>query len=153
MPPGMQEAVWFMGSLVRIRTGGAATGGQLAILEHEAPHGHGTPLHRHDVADETFLVLEGELRIEVDGEVYAAGSGSASFLPRGRPHAITVTSPQARYLTVHNPAGFDRYMIAAGILATNESMPDGYPADPHSLVALAAAHGIVILGPTPTLDS
>lgn len=155
LSPEVQKAVWFFGGVVRIRTGGDATGGRFAILEHQAERGHSTPRHRHDVADETFLVLDGELRVEVDGQVYAAGAGAAAFLPRGLPHAVTVTSPQVRYLSLHNPAGFDDFTLSVGTLVSSEAPLDGPPPkapDPATLAALAAAHGIEILGPPPTLD-
>lgn len=151
LPPEAQKAVWFLGALVQIRAGGDATGGQLAILEHRAERGYGTPLHRHDAADETFLVLDGELRVEVDGQAHAAGAGAVAFLPRKLPHALVVTSPQAWYLTLHNPAGFDRFTLSAGTPVTTNAPPDGPPPDPATLAALAEAHDIEILGPPPTL--
>jgi quercetin dioxygenase-like cupin family protein len=152
LPPDVQDAVWFLGALVRIRSGGDATGGKLAILEHQSERGFSTPVHRHDIADETFLVLEGELRVEVDGKARAVGAGATAFLPRGRPHALLVTSPQARYLTLHTPAGFDSFTRAVGTPVTTDTPPDEPPPDPATLAALARAHGIEFLGPPLTLD-
>lgn len=57
LTPDVQQAVWFLGALVRFRAAGAATAGQLAILEHQAERGHCSPLHRHDADEETFFVL------------------------------------------------------------------------------------------------
>lgn len=153
LPPDAQEAVWFLGALVRIRLGGDATGGTLAILEHRGERGFSSPLHRHAADDETFFVLDGELRVEVDGRVHAAGAGAAAFLPHGLPHAVTVTSPRARYLTFHTPAGFDRFTRAAGAPATADTPPDVPPPDPAALAAIAAEHGIEILGPPPVLPA
>lgn len=112
--PETQQAIWFLGALIHIRMGANATGGRLAIVEHQAERGLGSPVHRHHADDETFVVLEGELRVEVDGQARAAGAGAVAFLPRGLPHAFVVTSPHARYLTIHTPAGFDQFAIAAG---------------------------------------
>lgn len=148
LPPEAQRAVWFMGALVRIRAGGDATGGRLAILEHEAERGYGTPLHLHHAADETFLVLDGELRAEVDGQVHTAGAGAAAFLPRGLPHSLVVTSPRVRYISLHTPSGFDAFTIAVSTPTANDPPPD-----PAALAALAAAHEIEILGPPPVLDA
>jgi len=49
LTPEEQRAVWFLGALIRVRAGGSATGGQLAmaILEHAGPRGYSSPLHRH----------------------------------------------------------------------------------------------------------
>lgn len=151
LTPEIQQAVWFLGALVRVRAGGDSTGGRLAVLEHRGERGYGTPVHRHDVAEETFFVLDGELRVEVDGQSYAAGAGAVAFLPRKLPHALVVTSPQAWYLSLHTPAGFDRFALAVGTPATSiENPPDEPPPDPAALAALAASHDIEILGPPPS---
>src|SRR5205823_11800619 len=112
--PEVQQAVWFLGALVRVRVGGDATAGRLAVLEHEGERGWSSPVHRHLVDDETFFVLEGELRVEVGGQAHAAGAGAVAFLPPQLPHAFVVTSPQVRYLTLHTPAGFDGFTVAVG---------------------------------------
>jgi quercetin dioxygenase-like cupin family protein len=131
LPADVQQAVWFLGSLVKIRAGGDATGKTLAILEHAAERGYGSPLHRHQADEETFFVFEGDLRVEVGGEVSTAGPGAVAFLPRQLPHAFVVTSPQARYLTFHTPAGFDAFTLAVGTPAVSESPPvSETPPDP-----------------------
>jgi quercetin dioxygenase-like cupin family protein len=151
LTPETQRAVSFLGGLSRIRAGGDATGGRLAVLEHRAERGYATPLHRHRTEEETFLVLEGDLRVEVDGQAHAAGAGAVAFLPPRLPHAFVVTSPQARFLTIHTPAGFDKFVLAAGtpVEATNAPLVDELPPDPAAFAALAAGYGIEIIGPPP----
>lgn len=145
-----QQAVWFLGALVRVRTRGAATAGTLAVLEHTAPRGYASPLHRHRDDDETFLVLAGELRVEVDGWTRSAGAGAAAVLPRGLPHSLVVTSPEAHYLSIHTPAGFDAFTVEVGSPATSfDAPPDVLPVDPDALAAMAADYGIEVLGPPP----
>jgi quercetin dioxygenase-like cupin family protein len=149
LTPEVQKAVWFLGALVRIRVGGDATDGRLAVLEHQGERGYTCPVHRHHADEETFLVLEGELRVECGDEVRAAGAGDVAFLPRQLPHAFVVTSPQARFLTLHTPARFDEFVLAAGTLAISaETMaPEEAPPDPAALTAMASSYGIEILGP------
>ena len=151
LSPETQQTLWFLGALIQIRAGAGATDGRLAIVEHYAERGLASPVHRHTVDDETFLVLEGELRVEVGGQARAAGGGAVAFLPRGLPHSFVVTSPQARYLTIHTPAGFDQFAIAAGTSVGPKSTPpaDELPPDPAALAAMAAEYGIEILGPPP----
>jgi quercetin dioxygenase-like cupin family protein len=146
-----QRAVWFLGALVQVRTGGDATAGTLAIVEHSGERGYSSPLHNHTRDEETFLILEGELRVEVDGTATAAGPGAAAVLPRNLPHAFVVTSPQARFLTIHTPAGFDRFTLTVGDPATSSDgpPPDAAPPNPEELTRLAADYGIEILGPPP----
>ncbi|MHC1558973.1 cupin domain-containing protein [Actinomycetospora sp. C-140] len=146
-----QRAVWFLGALVRVRTGGEATGGSLAVLEHRGERGYSSPLHRHTRDEETFLVLDGELRVEVDGAASAAGPGTAAVLPRNLPHAFVVVSPEARFLTIHTPAGFDAFTLAVGQEAVSLDAPpaDAPPPDPAELTRVAARFGLEILGPPP----
>ena len=142
-----QRAVWFLGVLTTIRIDGASTGGALSVLEHREERGHATPLHRHDIADETFLMLDGTLRVEVDGETYEAGAGALAFLPRKRSHRFIVTSPTAHFLTLHTPAGFEDFAVAAGKSATPGETAPTAGTNPAELAKLAAVHGIEILGP------
>jgi quercetin dioxygenase-like cupin family protein len=150
LTPEMQQVVWFLGALVRVRASGAATGGALDVLEHHGERGYGSPLHRHLAEEETFFVLDGEVRVEVENEAHVAGPGAVAFLPRQLPHAFVVTSPQAHFLTVHTPGGFDRFTLAVGTPATDTTTPPAeVPPDPAALAALARSYGIEILGPPP----
>lgn len=145
--PADQRAVWFLGVLTTIRIDGSATGGALSVLEHHEERGHATPLHRHDIADETFLMIEGTLRVEVDGETHTAGAGALAFLPRKRSHRFIVTSPTAHFLTLHTPAGFEDFALTAGkVAARGEAAPTAGP-NPAELAKVAATYGIEILGP------
>jgi quercetin dioxygenase-like cupin family protein len=153
LAPEVQQAVWFLGALVRIRAGGDATAGDLAVLEHQGERGYNSPMHRHLADEETFFVIDGEVRIEVDGEAHLAGAGAVAFLPRQLPHGFVVTSPQARFLTLHTPAGFDRFTLAAGtpVAATATMPPEQLPPDPAALAAMAGSYGIEVVGPPPAL--
>lgn len=124
-----------------------------AVLEHQGEPGYSSPVHRHLADEETFFVLDGEVRVEVDGEVHAAGAGAVAFLPRQLPHALVVTSPQAQFLTLHTPAGFDRFTLAAGtpVTETATMAPDKLPPDSGVLAAMASSYGIEIVGPPLTL--
>jgi uncharacterized cupin superfamily protein len=102
--------------------------------------GHGSPMHLHRHDCEVFLVLEGTLRIVVDGQEHEANAGSAAVLPAGRPHGFVVTSASARYLTVHHGPTFEQFAAAAA--GEGDDIPD-----PSRLTEIAAAHGIDIVGP------
>ena len=65
-------------------------------------------MHRNE--DEWFYVTEGVLTFWVGGRVIEAPAGSFVYGPRGVPHTFTVTSPEARFLLVAEPAGFESFM-------------------------------------------
>ncbi len=88
-----QDAVLFLGGLVHLRARAADTGGTFALLEHSGERGYMSPLHLHESDEETFLVLDGTLRVEVGDEVRSVGAGGLALLPRGLAHGFVVTSP------------------------------------------------------------
>jgi quercetin dioxygenase-like cupin family protein len=143
--PTTQPLVSFLGGLVRSRLSSADTDGGFAILEHTGERGYCSPLHLHDNDEETFLVLEGTLRVEVDSDVVSVGPGGLALLPRGRAHGFVVTSAQARFITVHTPSGFDRFVDEVGL--PPEKAAEGALMEPEELTRIAADHGIQIVGP------
>lgn len=154
--PDVQTAVWFLGALVTTRLDSAATDDALAVLEHRGRNGYHSPLHRHLHDDETFLVLDGSVELVADGEEYTAQAGSTIFLPKHTVHGFVVASSTARFLTVHNPGGFDRFTNRVGFPAVLDATvdeptpPPGATAPtPEELTRIAAEHGIEILGPPP----
>lgn len=144
------EAVWFLGTLATIRASADTTAGRVSVIEHLSPAGSGSPLHVHSREDEWFYVIEGELTFWVGGQVIEAPAGSFVYGPRGIAHTFVVSSDApARFLLVTEPGGFDRFVRAAGEPAQSLTIPPP-PDEPPSLdamVALAADHGIEIIGP------
>jgi quercetin dioxygenase-like cupin family protein len=149
LAPGEGEALWGFGTLAVVKASGETTGGRAVVFEQLAPRGAGSPLHVHHREDEWFYVLEGELTFWVGGKVVDAPAGSFVYGPRDIPHTFTVTSEQARFLLVAEPAGLDAFFRAAGEPAARLEIPPSptEPPDIAGLTALAASYGIEILGP------
>jgi quercetin dioxygenase-like cupin family protein len=140
--PDTQPVLDFHGSPERLLVSGSEAGGEFALAESNAPRGHTAPRHRHLRATETFIVLGGELLIEVGGERRNAGPGHVAILPRNVPHTFVVVSATARYLILHTPAGFDDFIHDVSAAARG-----GPELDRSALAELADRHGIEILGP------
>ena len=143
------EALWFLGVLATIKASSETTDGRVAVIEHLAPQGAGSPLHVHHNEDEWFYVTEGELTFWVGGQLTNAPAGSFVYGPRGIPHTFTVTSPEARFLLVTEPAGFEGFMRALSEPAQSLTLPPATtpPPDPERMTAIATEYGIEILGP------
>src|ERR1700745_23210 len=149
--PDTQAASWFLGALTQLRVTADQTGGPLAGADHLARRGNASPVHVHDRDDETFFVLDGELRVFAGEEEHTAGPGTVAVLPRRLRHASVVPSATARFLTLHTPAGFEQFAAEAGDPAQALTLPPP-PAGPPDFAALAQAaarHGITILAPPP----
>jgi quercetin dioxygenase-like cupin family protein len=143
------EALWFLGVLATIKSSAQTTDGRVAVIEHLASAGAGSPLHVHHREDEWFYVIEGELTFWVGGEVINAPTGSFVYGPRDIPHTFQVTSEQARFLLVTEPAGFEDFIRATGEPAQARTIPPApsVPPDPARMTAVAGEYGIEILGP------
>jgi quercetin dioxygenase-like cupin family protein len=146
---GEGEALWFLGVLATIKASSESTAGRVAVIEHLAPRGSGSPLHVHHNEDEWFYVTEGELTFWVGGRVITAPAGSFVYGPRGIPHTFTVSSEQARFLLVTEPAGFENFIRALAEPAQHLTIPPAAtePPDIARMTAIAADYAIEILGP------
>jgi len=147
--PGDGEHLWFFGGLTTIKADGSDTGDRVLVTEQLVPRGGGSPLHVHHNEDEWFYVLEGELTIWVGGETVVAGAGAFVFGPRDVPHTFLVSSDQARFLLVTEPAGFEGFIRALAVAATSPEIPPAptAPPDMEPVLKAAAEHGLEILGP------
>ncbi len=149
--PDTQAAIWFLGALSQVRVSGEQTGGAFSLVDNLARRGNASPVHVHERDDETFFVLDGELRVFAGEEEHTAGPGNIAVLPRRLRHAYVVTSATARFLTLHTPAGFEQFAAEIGEPAQALTLPPP-PAGPPDFAALAQAaarHQITILAAPP----
>jgi quercetin dioxygenase-like cupin family protein len=146
---GEAERRWFFGGGVHSWLATAAeTDGQFLVFEDFLDGGKATPLHLHPDADETFIMLDGEIRLRLGEQDRTLGAGGIAVIPRGLPHAFLVTSPTARMLCLQTPGnGEDFYRGASE--PTEQDGPAG-PVDFERVRESAQrTHAIEILGPPP----
>jgi quercetin dioxygenase-like cupin family protein len=142
------QPLWFIDSLAYIHVSGGETGGAYSLSELCGPVGSMPPLHVHHRDDETFHVLQGELRLFVGDRELVLSVGQAAVAPRGTPHTYSVQDSDARFLVVNSPAGFDQFVQAVADPSSRHELPPAdRPADPAALARAAAEYGIEILGP------
>lgn len=135
--------VAFLGCRARFLATGDDTGGALGLVDmREVPPGHMPPLHVHHNEDEGFYMLEGRVSIFTPEGRTDLEPGDYVVAPRGVPHAYRVGDETARWLVTSTPAGFERFVADVAALEN---------ADPETLTAIGAEHGIEILGPPGTL--
>jgi quercetin dioxygenase-like cupin family protein len=105
---------WFFGGGVHTWVLTAEdTGGALLLFDDvDLEQGKTTPLHTHP-ADETMYLLDGTIRIHMDGTEHELHTGGVAMAPAGVPHAFLVTSPRARLLTLHTPGTCEAFYLAA----------------------------------------
>jgi mannose-6-phosphate isomerase-like protein (cupin superfamily) len=146
--------LWFIDHLVHIHVDRDSSDGALALMDERGRRGDMPPLHVHRRDDETFYVLEGELRLFVGDEQIVLRAGDAAFAPRDVPHAYRVDSDEAHWLLTTTPAGFDSFVREVSAPAPADELPPaGRPVEPAILAQAAAKVGIEILGPPGTVPT
>jgi mannose-6-phosphate isomerase-like protein (cupin superfamily) len=98
----------------------------LMLSEYELEPGTepGDP-HYHANHTDAFYVLEGELEFVLDGNPVRATAGTLVVAPRGEVHAFPVAiGGPARFLNIHAPGGFERYMRALVEMRARGEQPD-----------------------------
>ncbi|MFY9264311.1 MAG: cupin domain-containing protein [Solirubrobacterales bacterium] len=101
------EAYWWFGSLAIVLLSAEQTMGRSSVVEITEPAGAVAPLHVHTKEDEAFVVLDGDVVVEVGGERVALSPGEVGFGPRGVPHCYEVGPNGCRMLFVLTPGGFE----------------------------------------------
>jgi quercetin dioxygenase-like cupin family protein len=149
---GPQEgtAIWHFGALVVFKATGADTGGQYWLAEMQCNLGYGSPVHVHTQEDELFHVLEGEMSIEVGGQLHHATPGSSVFLPRNIPHSYKVESDRVKVLVLGTPAGYENWFVETGTPADRLEIPEFDPStfpDFGAVIASTEKYGGKVLGP------
>jgi quercetin dioxygenase-like cupin family protein len=143
------ERRWFCGGgLQTWKVTEAESDGAFLLFEDQMEAGKVTPLHIHPAADETFYLLEGSIRLHLDGEERSLDAGGVVMIPRGVPHAFMVTSPEARMLCLQNPGSGEKFFLGASDpVVAGETAP---AVDFGRVQASAEATGAIeILGPPP----
>ena len=149
LQPGEGDARCSSAPLSRSSSSRETTDGRVAVIGNHGPQGHGSPLHVHHNEDEWFYVTEGELTFWTSGQVTKAAAGSFVYLPRDVPHTFLVSSSEARFLLVLEPAGFEKFVIELSEPARDRTLPPAevQPPSPEQMMATAAKYGLDILGP------
>ena len=77
-----------LGDSITLRLTAEQTDGKYSVAEFASPGGVGQPPHTHDW-DETYLVLEGELNLNINGQPTVVGTGGSYQVKAGTVHAPT----------------------------------------------------------------
>ena len=74
-PTGSAEPRWFLDTAIRILVSASDGNDDLCVVENRLPRGHAPPLHVHRNEDEAFVLLDGRIRMQVDGRTLQLEKG------------------------------------------------------------------------------
>ena len=131
--PGEGKKVLFLGSEITLKVAAKDSGGLFSAVEVAIAGGaHGPPPHIHYAHDEFFYVLEGEVRLPLDGREIVATAGFIVFVPRGMAHTyFNPGDKPAKLLALFTPAGYERYYNEIA-----QMFPSGAPPDAAELLPI-----------------
>lgn len=113
------DSVWVLGHKIRRWK----TDDSYGLIEVTSPpHVPGPPPHRHDRANEFFLILRGKLDVMADGAWRTATPGTFIELTPNTMHTfINNTEENVVWITGWRPKGFQQFFDDFGIPATNDA--------------------------------
>lgn len=116
--------LWLNNDIYTIKLDKENTNGVLSVIEGHVGPGGGPIWHRHDDADEIFLVLDGDLTVRAGKEVFEAGPGDFVFVPRGTYHQFRNNGRKPiKILLMFSPAGFEGFFRETGVEAEPAVIP------------------------------
>lgn len=106
---------WFNDDIYWIKLTTATTAGAVGLVEGVVSPGCGPAPHCHIAADETVVILSGELTFRVEDRTFTAQSGATVFVPRGHLHRFVNTGIRpARMIFVYTPGGPEKLYVEGG---------------------------------------
>jgi quercetin dioxygenase-like cupin family protein len=145
---GEGQATWFFNALMTTVASTAETAGAYSLTEHLVTAASNPPMHVQTDEDEAFYILDGEVELEVDGEVVVATPGDFAFVARGAAHCFRVLTETARMLVICSGKPQDNledFFLGMGQPATERVLPQPGPPDETRLVELCARTGIELV--------
>ncbi len=139
----------FLNNLFTAKLSSEETNGEMTVMEFHAPKNFGPPLHRHDVEDELFYIIDGEIWFSCGDAEAVHTTGAVVWLPRARPNTFQVRSETAQVLQVSTPAQFERFVATLGEAPDERAIPEAQEFDPGHVAEICAQFGIQVLGPPP----
>jgi quercetin dioxygenase-like cupin family protein len=147
---GQGSSYSMLGDLYTYKAVGEETDKAYALCELVMQPQSGVPPHFHAHEDEAFYIQEGEMEFQLGEQVIAATAGTFLHSPKGQVHQFkNIGSEPARLLTWVTPAGFEKFVMEAGIPVKNaKALPLAVsPADIEKVMVTAPKYGITILPP------
>jgi len=142
-PDGEGQTIHVIGDDVTIKISSRDTGGAFAVFDSRTLPQHGPPLHMHREQDETWFIVDGDYRFEVDGREIIASAGDTVFAARGTWHTFqNIGDHPGHLLTTVVPGGLDLFFEELEMV-----VPEGTQPDPMKMMPLFEKYALELLGP------
>lgn len=107
--PGPENSRAIPGALFHFLATGEQTSNQFALIYIEVHKGNEPPAHTHKNEDESYYILEGQIRFWIGDKVYDAKAGDFVHLPKNIPHRFEILSDYVKEVMWIAPAGLEKW--------------------------------------------
>ena len=146
------EHIHVLGATLSITADSETTNGEYLVLDMLIPPMFENGLHTHDPS-EVFHVIEGDIRLHVDGEDRILSPGMTGYVSGDAIHGFANASDEeSRVIAVMSPGGAEGFFRDVGHPSVDRSLPE--PIEPteemlQSVFATGEKYGFEFLGPLP----
>lgn len=113
------KEIWVLGHKIIPQT---VSGDYDMVIGETPPNVPGPPPHFHSALNELFLVLEGELEFNINGERRVVKKGeSVDFAPNSIHTFRNASDIPCKWLNIHSPKGFLSFFEKFGVEATQKN--------------------------------
>src|SRR5687767_15364512 len=128
--PTLENAIWYNGHTFSFLLDAGQTAGAFALLHCFFRKGGEPPAHFHTKEDETFYMLNGEIRFHIGDKKFIAKAGDVVYAPKDVAHQFSLVTETAKALLMITPAGIETFFKEFSIPAQSlelPPMPEGQP--------------------------
>ncbi len=131
------DVLQVVGDRVRVLVEGRDSGDTFEMFEVTGDAGSGPPPHAHPWI-ETYLVLEGNVLVEIGDEQTIAEPGTSAIVPAGTVHRFEIATETARFIVATTGAGASRFFRDMSANAPGAPTPENLP----GIVEVAKRNGL-----------
>jgi len=91
-----------------------ATGGGYIVMMSTGPKGNPIGEHYHEITNETFICIQGQMTLWVDGEELTLHPGDFVYVPAGVKHKFRMDSHYTKFMGVLTPGSFEEFFRTLG---------------------------------------
>lgn len=121
--PTLENSLHYIAHTFSFLATGKTTDGSFALIHCYFRKGFMAPPHYHQLEDESFYVLEGEIDFYVGDKNFKVSAGEFINLPKNVPHYFNLISETAKALLLITPAGFEVFFQEFGSPAKTLDLP------------------------------
>ena len=125
------------GDRIRVVVDAGTSGDRFELFELEGDVGSGPPPHAHPWL-ETYLMLDGEVSVELGGERQQVGPGAVVVVPAGVVHRFEIASPTARFVIATSGGAASHFFRDLDATSPGAPTPETLPA----MIEVAKRHGL-----------